>query len=135
VSAHAWFVALFSLIAAGAAAGAEDARLHRLANELRCPVCQNQSLADSNADLARDLREEIARQLAAGRSDDEIRTLMVSRYGEFVLYDPPLQPNTLLLWGAPFALFALGAGALLWRLGGAAPDTEDEPAQAQRNEA
>nr|WP_297357857.1 cytochrome c-type biogenesis protein [uncultured Caldimonas sp.] len=99
---------------AAAAAHADEDRLRKLATELRCPVCQNQSLADSDADLAADLRTEIRRQLDAGRSDDEIRRFMVERYGEFVLYDPPLQWHTLALWAGPFALLVAGA-AVAWR--------------------
>ncbi|WP_366517639.1 cytochrome c-type biogenesis protein [uncultured Aquabacterium sp.] len=91
-------------------------RLHALATELRCPVCQNQTLADSNADLARDLKAEIARQIEQGRSDEQIRAFMVQRYGEFVLYEPPVRADTTVLWAGPFALLALGAGALGWRL-------------------
>jgi cytochrome c-type biogenesis protein CcmH len=100
-------------------ARADETRLQRLAGELRCPVCQNQSLADSNADLARDLRNEIARQLAAGRTDAEVRDFMVSRYGDFVLYDPPLQAQTWVLWIAPFAMLAAAAGGVAWRSRGA----------------
>lgn len=97
-------------------AGAAPDRLHALATELRCPVCQNQTLADSNADLARDLKAEIARQIEQGRSDEQIRAFMVQRYGEFVLYEPPVRADTTVLWAGPFALLALGAGALGWRL-------------------
>ena len=89
-------------------------RVHALATELRCPVCQNQNLADSNADLAVDLRGEIAKQVAAGRTDDEIRSFMVDRYGHYVLYDPPWATHTWLLWLAPGLLLA-GAGGLAWR--------------------
>ncbi|WP_310734674.1 cytochrome c-type biogenesis protein [Azohydromonas caseinilytica] len=92
----------------------EEARAHRLAQSLRCPVCQNQTIAESNAPLAQDLREQVQAQVAAGRSDDEVREFMVRRFGDFVLYEPPRTPQTLLLWLGPFAL--LGGGALvLWR--------------------
>ena len=80
-----------------------------IAAELRCLVCQNQSIAESNADLARDLRQQIREQLAAGKSDAEIRDFMTARYGDFVLYRPPLKGGTLLLWFGPFVLLALGA--------------------------
>jgi cytochrome c-type biogenesis protein CcmH len=103
---------LAGALAATSVAGQD--RVHALATELRCPVCQNQNLADSNAELAIDLRREIARQVAAGRSDDEIRRFMVQRYGHYVLYDPPLMESTSLLWAAPGLLLALG-GALVWR--------------------
>lgn len=93
-------------------AAALDARLKRLESELRCLVCQNQTLADSNASLADDLRHEVRELAQAGKSDDEIRAFLVARYGDFVLYDPPLKTTTLLLWIGPFAL--LGGGAALW---------------------
>ena len=89
-----------------------DARLKRLESELRCLVCQNQTLADSDAPLAVDLRREIRGLATAGRSDDEIRTFLVDRYSDFVLYSPPFKPITVLLWVGPFALLA--AGALTW---------------------
>ena len=101
---------------ATATAAVDETRLQTLAAQLRCPVCQNQSLADSDAELAADLREEIRRQLAAGRSDEEVRRFMVARYGDFVLYDPPLRASTGLLWGAPFALLGVAALALALRL-------------------
>lgn len=104
----------FALALAAGLAGAAPDRVHALATELRCPVCQNQNLADSNADLAVDLRREIERQVAAGRSDDEIRRFMVERYGHYVLYDPPWTAHTALLWCAP-ALLLVAAGALAWR--------------------
>lgn len=108
-------VLLAALAALSASAASDDsARVQALATELRCPVCQNQNLTDSNSDLARDLRREIARQVSAGRSDAEIRQFMVERYGDYVLYDPPVASHTLLLWSAP-ALLLLGAGGLAWR--------------------
>jgi cytochrome c-type biogenesis protein CcmH len=88
-----------------------EARLKVLAETLRCLVCQNQTLADSNADLADDLRNEIRGLIKQNKSDDEIRTYLVARYGDFVLYNPPLKPTTWLLWFGPFAL--LGAGAVI----------------------
>jgi cytochrome c-type biogenesis protein CcmH len=87
-----------------------EARLKRLAEELRCLVCQNQTIADSSAPLALDLRNQIRTQIAQGRSDDEIRAYMVDRYGDFVLYRPPFKATTALLWLAPFLLIAGGAG-------------------------
>jgi cytochrome c-type biogenesis protein CcmH len=89
-----------------------DARLKRLESELRCLVCQNQTLADSNADLAADLRREVRTLAIAGKSDDEIRAYLVARYGDFVLYDPPLKRATWALWLGPFAL--LCGGAAVW---------------------
>jgi cytochrome c-type biogenesis protein CcmH len=84
------------------------ARAVNLAERLRCLVCQNQTIADSNADLAQDLRREIREQIAAGRSDGEIVDYMVARYGDFVLYQPPLKSTTLLLWAGPALLVAIG---------------------------
>lgn len=83
-------------------------RFKALAEELRCTVCQNQSLADSDAPLARDLREELFRMLQDGRSDQEIRNFMVERYGDYVLYRPPFAGHTVLLWGGPIALLLIG---------------------------
>ena len=94
----------------------EDAQLEKritaLASELRCLVCQNQSLADSHADLAIDLKNQVRVQMQAGKSDDEIRAYMVARYGDFVLYDPPFKASTALLWAGPFALLLIGVLAL-----------------------
>lgn len=115
MKALAHLLLAFALVvgAIPAARAAQD-RVHALATELRCPVCQNQNLADSNADLAVDLRREIARQVAAGRDDDEIRRFMVERYGQYVLYDPPWTAHTALLWCAP-ALLLAGAAFVAWR--------------------
>ncbi|MGQ0653926.1 MAG: cytochrome c-type biogenesis protein [Betaproteobacteria bacterium] len=88
-----------------------DKRTQALAAELRCLVCQNQSLADSNAPLAVDLRTQVREQLAAGKSESEVKAWLVERYGDFVLYRPPFNAGTALLWGGPFLL--LGAGAWL----------------------
>ena len=93
---------------------AEADRMHALAAELRCLVCQNESLADSNAPLALDLKREIAQRVAAGDSDAQIIEFLVERYGDFVTYRPPLRAGTLLLWLGPPALL-LGGGLLLWR--------------------
>ena len=90
-----------------------DARLKRLETELRCLVCQNQTLADSNAELAEDLRREVRALALAGKSDEEIKAYLVARYGDFVLYNPPLKGTTWLLWGGPFALL-VGGGMLWW---------------------
>lgn len=85
-----------------------ERRVVRLTSELRCLVCQNQSLADSHADLAIDLKNQVRSQMLAGKSDAEIRDYMVARYGDFVLYDPPFKASTLLLWAGPFALLLIG---------------------------
>jgi cytochrome c-type biogenesis protein CcmH len=89
-----------------------DVRLKRLESELRCLVCPNQTLADSNADLADDLRHEVRGLALAGKNNDEIKTYLVARYGDFVLYNPPVKPLTWMLWFGPFAL--LSGGALVW---------------------
>lgn len=91
-----------------------QAKYQQLLEELRCLVCQNQSLADSHADLAQDLRDEVYRMLGEGKSDEEIRDFMVSRYGDFVLYKPPMRTSTSLLWFGPFILIVI-AGAVVWR--------------------
>lgn len=91
-------------------------RYENLLEQLRCMVCQNQSLSDSDADLAEDLRVEVRRMLREGRSDEEIVAFMVERYGDFVLYNPPLKTSTVLLWFAPFILAGVGIVALVWYL-------------------
>ena len=115
------------LLAAGVHAGVEardfaspeqrERYLHFTA-ELRCPKCQNQNLADSNAPIATDLREQLYRLLQEGQSDQQIVDFMVSRYGEYVLYKPRIEPRTWLLWGGPVLMFVggvLAAGALVRR--------------------
>jgi cytochrome c-type biogenesis protein CcmH len=88
-------------------------RIRSLEGKLRCLVCQNQSLADSNAELAQDLRRQLREQVAAGRSDAEITDYLVQRYGDFVLYEPPFKASTALLWIGPFALLAGALAALV----------------------
>jgi cytochrome c-type biogenesis protein CcmH len=88
---------------------AVEERLKHLAEELRCLVCQNQTIADSNAPLALDLRNQIRQQIAAGRNDDQIRAYMVERYGDFVLYRPPFKATTAVLWLGPMLLIMVGA--------------------------
>jgi cytochrome c-type biogenesis protein CcmH len=90
-----------------------EARLKHLAVELRCLVCQNQTLADSNAPLAEDLRREVREMITKNMSDKEIIEFLVSRYGDFVLYRPPLKATTTLLWVGPFVLLAGGGIALV----------------------
>jgi len=85
-----------------------EARLIVIAEELRCLVCQNESLIASRADLAMDLNRQVREQIKAGKSDAEIRDYMVQRYGDFVLYRPPVKSTTLLLWAGPFALLVAG---------------------------
>ena len=88
---------------------AEEIRFQKLTRQLRCLVCQNQDLADSDADLAKDLRKQVFEMMQSGKSDDEIKHYLVARYNDFVLYDPPLKPGTWLLWFTPFALVGIGA--------------------------
>ncbi|SAK80647.1 Cytochrome c-type biogenesis protein CcmH precursor [Caballeronia glebae] len=90
----------------------DDERARHLAEHFRCVVCQNQSLADSNADLAADLRARIREQVGQGASDEQIQAYMVRRYGDFVLYRPPVKPATWALWFGPFAVLAAGAIAM-----------------------
>lgn len=90
-----------------------EARYNELTLELRCLVCQNQNLADSDAPLAQDLRKEIYDMLQKGQSDDEIKTFLIDRYGDFVLYRPPMQGNTMVLWLMPAVLF-LGGGLVIF---------------------
>ena len=89
-----------------------ETRLKNLEEELRCLVCQNQTLADSTAPLAQDLRREVRELAVAGKSDAEIKLYLAARYGDFVLYKPPVKPTTWLLWFGPFAL--LLGGAVIW---------------------
>ncbi|MEC5387564.1 cytochrome c-type biogenesis protein [Uliginosibacterium sp. H3] len=85
-----------------------------ISERLRCLVCQNQSIAESQAELANDLRRQVREMLVAGKSDKEVLAYMVERYGDFVLYDPPFQTTTLLLWGGPAALMLIALGGFAW---------------------
>jgi cytochrome c-type biogenesis protein CcmH len=90
---------------------AMQARYEKLTRELRCLVCQNQTIADSNATLAQDLRREVRELMAEGKTDTEIHEFLTARYGDFVLYNPPVKPRTYLLWAAPGLLVLVGLGA------------------------
>jgi len=90
-----------------------EKRMVAISDELRCLVCQNESLSGSHAELAQDLRREIRKMIAEGKTDKEILDFMVARYGDFVRYRPPLKPTTWLLWGGPFVLLAGGLAALI----------------------
>ncbi len=92
---------------------AQEAHFYDLTQELRCLVCQNQNLADSDAPLAHDLRKEIYEMMMAGQSDEQIKAFLVDRYGDFVLYRPPVKSNTLVLWLLPAALLVVGAVIVL----------------------
>jgi cytochrome c-type biogenesis protein CcmH len=87
----------------------QEERFNELTLELRCTVCQNQALADSDATLAHDLRRKVHEMLLMGKTNDEIKQYMVDRYGDFVLYRPPVQQNTYLLWLAPLGMLLIGA--------------------------
>lgn len=113
---------------------ADEVRFQTLLRELRCLQCQNQTLADSDADIARQLREEIFRMMGEGKNDQEIKDFLTARYGDFVLYKPPVKSGTWLLWFGPFGILA-GGGVALWlhlrarrrpQAAAQAPDTRDE---------
>jgi cytochrome c-type biogenesis protein CcmH len=119
-----------------AADDALTARLKHLETDLRCLVCQNQTLADSDAPLAADLRREVRELAVAGKSDDDIRAYLTARYGDFVLYNPPVKRTTWVLWFGPFVLLAGGAIAwarILRRRAAPAPDVpgDDQAAEAR----
>lgn len=92
---------------------AERERYQGLVHELRCPKCQNQNLSDSNSEIAVDLRDQVARMVHDGQSNEQIKEYMVNRYGDFVLYRPPVQNNTLVLWWGPLAMLVAGASIFL----------------------
>ncbi|MBX6964263.1 cytochrome c-type biogenesis protein [Alcaligenes faecalis] len=108
----AWMASLWFLMPAAqaqsGAQGAQESVMLEIAAELRCLVCQNESIAASRAELAVDLRQQIMEQLGQGRSPDQIRTYMVDRYGDFILYRPPFKSTTLLLWFGPALLLLTG---------------------------
>jgi len=90
-----------------------EARMMAISEELRCLVCQNETLAASRAELAEDLRKEVRRLIRENKTDQEIKDYLVTRYGDFVLYRPPVKPTTYLLWFGPFLLLAVGVAALI----------------------
>ncbi|MCC3303662.1 cytochrome c-type biogenesis protein CcmH [Sneathiella sp. HT1-7] len=92
---------------------AQEARARDISGEIRCLVCQNQSILDSNADLAKDLRQIVRERIAFGETDDEVRAFLVARFGDWVLLDPPFKMTTLFLWLGPALIFLLGAFAML----------------------
>lgn len=112
-----------------------EARVLKIAEELRCLVCQNETIAASQADLAKDLRQQIREQLTQGRTQAEILDFMAQRYGDFVLYRPPLKFSTVLLWAGPFVLLLVAAVVLLMSIRRRDPLTEAaplSPAELQR---
>lgn len=109
---------------------AMNERYRGLLNELRCPKCQNESIADSGAPIAADLREKVRTRMEQGRSDEEIRDFLVTRYGNFITYRPPVMPTTWALWGGPAALLVVG-GLVFYRIvrdRAAQPIEEDDEA-------
>ncbi|MGD0494127.1 MAG: cytochrome c-type biogenesis protein [Steroidobacteraceae bacterium] len=122
-AAALWLAVLLLPVGVGLAAGAADSvdvygelanpalqsRYEHITHDLRCLVCQNESIADSNVELASDLRRQVREMLVAGKSDDAIFKFMTDRYGDFVRFNPPLKPKTWLIWGAPFIMVAVGA--------------------------
>jgi cytochrome c-type biogenesis protein CcmH len=118
---RAVFLALLLLVSQAASAmepivfkdAAEETRFRELSAELRCVMCQNQSLADSNAEIAHDLRLQVLALMREGKTDREIKEYLVARYSDFVLYSPPLRPSTWLLWFGPGLILLLGAGAVV----------------------
>ncbi len=119
-----WLLTAWLALAGGASAvvaqeGFDDPALNEryraLIREVRCPKCLNESIAESNAPVAADLRREVRRLMGEGASDEEIKTFLSERYGEFVLYNPRMTPTTFLVWAAPFLLVGLG-GFVFWRI-------------------
>lgn len=140
----AWCLAVSSAAAREAEPLAQDPvveqRLIRISEDIRCLVCQNESLAGSRADLANDLRREIRKLIREGKTDAEITGFLVSRYGDFVLYRPPVKPLTWVLWFGPFLLVLAGVAVLVRTLrrrqrahvlSAAPPLSDDERRQAQ----
>ena len=137
-------ISMSTAIAKDAAPEADDpvleARMVKIASELRCLVCQNQTIADSHADLAVDLRRQVRELIRAGKSDQDVVDYMPARYGDFVLYRPPLKATTLLLWGGPALMLLVGAGVGLTmiarrnRLAADAfePEDDDAPREGAR---
>ena len=117
--AAAWLAFASGALAAQGETGFDDPALNEryraLIREIRCPKCLNESIAESKAPVASELRREVRRLMGEGASDEEIKTFLSSRYGEFVLYRPRLTPTTLAVWVAPFVLLVLG-GIVFWRI-------------------
>ena len=110
---------------------ADEARFNELANTLRCMVCQNQTIADSNAELARDFRNQVKSQINAGLTNDEIADYMTARYGDYILYRPPFNAVTAVLWLGPFVLSAIGVVIVLRILKRRPPPAADEAQRAK----
>ncbi len=106
-----------------------EEKVMEISFELRCLVCQNQTIADSDAELAVDLRNQVREMIVAGKTEEEIVDYMVVRYGDFILYRPPVQPTTYLLWFGPFILFAVGLGVLVMNIRARRKISDDEAAE------
>jgi len=136
-----WLIALAALMLAAAAPDPRDvlpdagqeARARALFAEIRCVVCQNESIDDSDADLARDLRQVVRGEVAAGKSDAEVRQFLTRRYGEFILLRPALTPGNALLWGGPFLIVLIGLGLLVMRR--TRPQPLEEPLTVEEEKA
>jgi cytochrome c-type biogenesis protein CcmH len=122
MKALALLFTVWAAVAGGAWAAEEEfgdpvlnERYRALIREIRCPKCLNESIAESKAPVAADLRREVRRLIGEGASDDEVKTFLSARYGEFVLYRPRMTPTTFVVWAAPFLLLALG-GVVFWRI-------------------
>jgi cytochrome c-type biogenesis protein CcmH len=111
---------------------AQEARARHIFEQVRCLVCQNESIDDSQAELAHDLRQIVRAQIQAGRSDDQIKTFLVDRYGEFVLLRPSLSVGNAALWFGPLAVLVLGIGLLLARLRNRAQEPDLQPTDSER---
>jgi len=111
---------------------AQEARARAIFRDVRCLVCQNESIDDSEAELAHDLRQIVREQVKAGKSEAEIKRFLTDRYGEFVLLTPSFSAGNLILWGGPFLVVVLGFSLLLIRLRNRTPDQELSPSEAER---
>ena len=108
-----------------------EARMRNLTQQLRCPVCQNETLADSQAELAKQMRDQIREQIKAGKTDDEIKAYLTQRYGDFPLYKPPVKPTTYFLWFGPFLLLGVGTVVLFLFLRRRRELISDQPLTAE----
>ena len=106
---------------------AMETRARALQRQLRCLVCQGESIDESGATLAADLRQVVRQQMAAGKSDAQIKAFLVARYGDFILMQPPLQSDTLVLWLAPFVVLLGAGGVAFWAIRRARPAADEEP--------
>ena len=140
MSLRAWLAALAAVGCMAAASDpserladpAREAQAREIFRDVRCLVCQNESIDDSEAELARDLRAIVREQVQAGRSQPEIKRFLTDRYGEFVLLTPAFSAGNLALWLGPLAVVVLGGGLLLSRLRGNPPEADLTPAEAER---